>query len=473
MHDVLIVGAGPVGLMLASELALQGARPLVVERLAAPTGLSKALGVQGRGVELLEARGLLPRFPQDRPAGLGLHFSGIPLDVTRLPKRRPSFLFVPQARTEAILEARARELGVEIRRGHELAALDESADGVRARLTTTAGEVTLTARFVVGCDGGRSTVRKLLGIDFPGSEPTMLWRMADVRLPGAAIGPGGIILPGGAPAPLGVGVPLEDGYFRITSREPFAAGFERETPMTLDEFSASVERSHGIRLAMTEPRWLTRFTDSSRQAVSYRKGSVFLAGDACHTHLPAGGPGISTGINDAANLAWKLGAALQGWAPPSLLDTYHAERHAAGARVLLHTRAQAALMTPTANVQAMRMLLAELMQLPSALTHVADLVQGIDVRYAAGAHPAVGRWTPVPVEQQRARPLLLDGSREHVASGWARPWRDRIEMRAFAHETLAALLIRPDGYVAWAADREALDRSDFEAAARAWFGEPR
>lgn len=493
-HDVIIVGAGPVGLMLACELRLQGVLPVILERLSKPTGLSKALALQGRGVDLLDARGQLERFGVEGKLVIGLpHFAGIPLDVGRLRGRPPKFLFIQQARTEALLEQWAGELGVEVRRGHEVVGLEQDDAGVTVHIRSDAGERSLRARYLVGCDGGKSFVRQRAGIDFPGAPPTLLARLGDVKLSVERDAAGQIVLPDGTRAPFRLGVPLGDGYCRVTTLEPYPEGFDRDAPMTLDELGASVRRSFGIDLEMREPRWLSRFTDASHQAATYRAGRVFVAGDAAHVHLPAGGPGISTGINDAANLGWKLGAEIQGWAPRGLLDTYHAERHPVGARVLLHTRAQGALMTPSVHIAALRELLGEMLQQEQALRFITDVLQGADTRYDMGdaePHPLVGGWVPdtsivtaagarrLPELLRAARGVLVLFSKRDDLHELTAGWSGRVDVvggtSAPGDEGIDALLVRPDGHVAWAASRPAgaEARAGLSRALVRWFGEP-
>jgi 2-polyprenyl-6-methoxyphenol hydroxylase-like FAD-dependent oxidoreductase len=379
-----------------------------------------------------------------------------------------------------LLAERAHELGVEVRPGQALTALEQDADGVHLTVKSAEGEQHLHARFVVGCDGAHSTVREMAGIDFPGTAPTRLLRLGDVKIPGM-IEDQATWRDGRPPFPL-----LDDGFFRVISVEAYPVGFDREAAMTLEELRESVRRTFGKDVPMTEARWLSRFTDASRQADRYRAGRVILAGDAAHVHLPAGGPGLSTGLGDAANLGWKLAAESQGWAAPGLLDSYHAERHPAGARVLMHTRAQGALMSGGEQVSALRQLFAELMQDDQTLRRLVDLVQGNDVRYAMGdegdAHPLTGGWAPdlplvtergplrLPALMHKARGVLLDLNDDSELRGRAAPWRDRIDVVTAQCPTGApadALLVRPDGYVAWAGTA----KDELSRALRRWFGD--
>lgn len=482
--DVVIAGAGPTGLMLACELQLAGIRPTVLERLARPAGLSKALALVGRAVDTLDYRGLLGRF-QGQAAPVipnAAHFALIPLDLTKAGDLGLRGIFVQQAATEEILDRYARELGVHVWRGGELTALAQDADGVRVQFTGPDGAGTLHARYLVGCDGGASTVRQQAGIDFPGLAPAMLLRLGDVTLE-----PG--ITPADLPdlrVPL---IPLGAGYYRVITTEPYSADLNRHAPMTLEELRASIRRVNGRDLPITGTRWVSRFTDASRQAACYRAGRVLVAGDAAHIHLPAGGPGLNTGLQDAVNLGWKLAAQIQGWAPPSLLDSYHRERHAEGERVLLHTRAQGALAGAAADgrIAALREIVARLLQYQQPLRHLVSLMYGLDTRYDTGTadpHPLAGRWAPnlaltapggetsVAELLHAGRGILLDLTPDRRFARTGHGWRDRIDIRAAQcpGPPAPALLIRPDGYVAWAADDHARDTSTLRDALATWFG---
>lgn len=484
--DVVIAGAGPAGLMLACELRLAGVRPIVLERLTEPTGLSKALAVVGRSVDTLDYRGLLERFRARAAVAIpdAAHFALIPLDLSKLGDLGLRGVFIQQAATEDILRDYAHELGVQIRAGCELTALHQDSDGVNVQINGPQGHDQLRARFVVGCDGGASAVRKQAGIDFPGLPPTVLLRLGDVTLEGD-------LTPAEIPdvrVPL---IPLGAGFYRVITTEPYPAGLDRDTPMTLDELRASIRRANGRDLPISGTRWVSRFTDSSRQAARYRAGRVLLAGDAAHVHLPAGGPGLNTGLQDAVNLGWKLAAEVRGWAPPGLLDTYHTERHADGERVLLHTRAQGALVGSAGDgrVAALRELLRQLLQYEQPLRHLVSLMYGLGTRYDTGTanpHPMAGRWAPdlalttsagassVAELLRPARGVLLDLTENGSLAGNGHGWKDRLDIIT-AHCTAppaAALLIRPDGYVAWAAPPGSPDRDGLHHALTTWFGAP-
>lgn len=486
IEDVVIVGAGPTGLMLACELRLAGCRPLVIERLPAPTGLSKALTISGRAIDLLAHRGLLARFRAAESPHTGsmarlFHFGGIPINLEDLAGEAPKFVFVLQATTERLLAERASELGVEVRRGYEVTGLAQTEDGVHLTVHTTTGVQSLDARFVVGCDGAQSVVRELAGIAFTGTPPTRLLRLGDVKL-AADVGDHGGWRDGRAPF-----VPLGDGYVRVIATEPYPADFDRSTAMTLEELTESVRRSTGKDVRFSEARWLSRFTDASRQADRYRAGRVFVAGDAAHVQLPAGGPGLSTGLNDAVNLGWKLAAELHHRAPPGLLDSYHAERHPAAARVLMHTRAQGLILTAGEHSRAMREVFTELMADEPVRRRLVDMLQGYDVHYAMGSesdpHPLVGRFVPdlslvdgrgelhVADLMHDARGLLLDLGDDPALREQARGWSERVDVVTAtcpSGGSANALLIRPDGYVAWAgASPLGLERT-----LQRWFGTP-
>ena len=484
--DVVIAGGGPTGLMLACELRLAGLRPVVLERLTEPTGLSKALALVGRSVDVLDYRGLLGRFRARAAVAIpgAAHFALIPLDLSKLGDLGLRGVFIQQAATEEILRGYARELDVEIRAGCELTAMHQDADGVDVEYDGPRGRGRLRARFLVGCDGGASTVRKQAGIDFPGLAPTVLLRLGDVTLEGD-------LTPDQIPDVLVPLIPLGAGFYRVITTEPYPAGLDRDAPMTLDELRASIRRVNGRDLPISGTRWVSRFTDSSRQAARYRAGRVLLAGDAAHIHLPAGGPGLNTGLLDAVNLGWKLAAEVRGLAPPGLLDSYHTERHADGERVLLHTRAQGALMGAAADgrVAALREVVAQLLQYEQPLRHLVGLMYGLDTRYDTGTGnppPIAGQWAPdlalttpdgastVAELLRPARGVLLDLTGNGSLAGDGQPWKDRVNIITAncAAPPAAALLIRPDGYVAWAASAGGQDSQGLRQALTTWFGAP-
>src|SRR5262245_32068317 len=494
--DVVVAGGGPAGLMLASELRLGGTAPIVLERLPAPTGLSKALALVGRVVQTLDYRGLLERFDAGFVPAAAFsrfaHLGGIPLDVSRLPDAAPpgpypGLLPVVQAQVEQMLEARARELGADVRRGHELVGLSQNQDAVSVEVRGPDGTYRLRASYLVGCDGAHSLVRKQAGIGFPGTPPTQLHWLGEVTLSAADLGrlPQGILR---TATGLFTVAPLGEGAHRVVVSEWSQPPEHVDTAPTIEELRAAVRRVAGIDLEMRQPRWLSRFTDAARQADRYRAGRVLLAGDAAHIQLPAGGPGMSNALQDVVNLGWKLAAQITGWAPAGLLDSYHGERHPVAERMLSFVRAQGVLLSPGEHVTALRQLMSDLLTHEQTLGYVVDRLLGLDVRYqlagdGESAHPLVGGWAPdLPLRadggdtrlgtlMHGARPVLLDLS----ADGWLRAaaagWTDRLQMTvARSDEPLDGILVRPDGYVAWAAAAGDHNADGLRHALQTWFG---
>jgi 2-polyprenyl-6-methoxyphenol hydroxylase-like FAD-dependent oxidoreductase len=495
--DVVVAGGGPAGLLLASELRLGGAEPVVLERLPVPTGLSKALALVGRVVQALDYRGLLDRLDAGSVPVAAYsrfaHLGGIPLDVSRLIDAAPPGYFpapVParQAQVEAVLEARARELGADVRRGHELAGLTQDQEAVTVEVRGPQGIYRLRARYLVGCDGARSLVRKWAGIGFPGTAPTQLHWLGEVTLAEADLARLPQRIERTATGMFTV-VPLGDGVHRIVVSEwtQSPEQVDRDTPPAIEELRAAVRRVAGIDLAMRQPRWLSRFTDAARQANRYRSGRVLLAGDAAHIQLPAGGPGMSNALQDVLNLGWKLAAQVKGWAPPGLLDSYHAERHPAAERMLSFVRAQGVLLSPGEHVTALRELISELLDYEQPLRYIVDRLLGLDIRYEMGnagapAHPLTGGWAPdlslrsdrgairLAMLLHRARPVLLDLSADGWPQAAAAGWTDRIQLTtARSDQPLDGLLVRPDGYVASAAAGHR-DTDGLRQALQTWFG---
>ncbi|MFI7414688.1 FAD-dependent monooxygenase [Streptomyces sp. NPDC049627] len=470
--DVIVVGAGPTGLMLAGELRLGGARVVVVEKLAEPTGQSRGLGFTARAMEVFDQRGLLPRFGGLEKSPMG-HFGGVQFDYTVLEDAHFGARGVPQSQTEAVLEEWAGELGADIRRGWELTKLAEDADGVEIVAATPEGEQRVRGAYLVGCDGGQSVVRKAAGFDFPGLPATRRMYLADVT--GCDIRPRflGERLDNG----MVMAAPLAPGVDRIIVCEDGTPAGDRPQAVEFDEVAAAWERITGESLAGGGADWVSSFTDATRQVSAYRKGRVLLAGDAAHVHLPAGGQGLSTGVQDAVNLGWKLAAVARGDMPDALLDSYHDERHPVGARLLMNTRAQGMIFLGGAEADPVRKVFGELMELTEVRRRLAGVVSHLDITYdfgsAPGAHPLVGRRLPprplrladgtqttTTALLHPARGVLLDladdaGLRERAA-GWA----DRIPVVTATPETpevfsgATALLVRPDGHVAWAAGGE-------------------
>ncbi|MEU7075688.1 SDR family oxidoreductase [Streptomyces narbonensis] len=482
--QVIVVGAGPVGLFLAGELRLAGADVVVLEQLTAPTTESRASTLHARTMEILDARGLLAPLGDvpNEPKG---HFGGIPLDLT-LPSPYPGQWKVPQTRIEELLGQWAKDLGADIRRGHEVTGLTVTEDHVEAEVRTAGGtREFFRAAFVVGCDGENSAVRRLGGFDFPGADAERELLRADVA---------GIDirnrrferLDGG----LAIAARRPDGVTRVMVHE-FGARPQGTQPGFAD-IADTWKRVTGEDISGGTPLWVNSFGDASRQAATYRASRLILAGDAAHQQMPIGGQALNLGLQDAANLGWKLAAQVTGRAPDGLLDSYHGERHAVGQEVLSNIRTQALLLLGSQQVDAVRQVFAELAEeSENVRAHLAGMVSGLDIRHdmGAGDHPLLGvrlpHWQLTTDEgpltsTEILRPgrgalLLLPGDHagrqevRTVAARWAGPVHT---VTATSHpEAVAgadALLVRPDGYIAWAGTGGA----DLERALDRWFGAP-
>lgn len=493
MIDVIIAGGGPTGVMLAAELRLHGVGVVVLESSAEPGEHARGLGLHVRSIEILDQRGLLDQFLEfGKKYPVGGSFGGIPLGAPMLDSAHSYILGIPQNVTERLLTGRALALGAEIRRGRRVIGLVQDDEAVTVDL---AGGEQLRARFLIGCDGGRSTVRKLLGVGFPG-EPSRIDRLL-VEV--------GIDASPEALAAVAAGVPTTQLAFGPAPCHPEAFRFvlrapdvpddhgSPAAPPTFEEFRQRLLDLAGTDLGVHSPRWLTRFGDATRLADRYRVGRVLLAGDAAHIHPPLGGQGLNLGIQDAVNLGWKLAAEVRGEAPPALLDSYQSERRPVAAGVLITTRAQTQLMEPGPGPRALRELVAELTQLPAVARHLVEKITAIDIRYDLGdPHPPVGRrLRDAHFEQQptgidarhlyglmhRCRGLLLDRTGSLSVAGWA----DRVDYLAVdgsavgsaaeflgGRADLPAVLVRPDGYVAWAGE----DQQELSGRLTRWFGQP-
>ncbi|WP_369780711.1 FAD-dependent monooxygenase [Streptomyces sp. R33] len=482
--------------MLACELRLAGVDVVVVERLAERTGESRAGGIHSRTLEVLDQRGILDRFlavGELQPVG---HFSGLYLDFDESESRHPYPLMILQSDIERLLEEWAAELGVQVRRSSEVSGIRQDEDGVTVELgTEQPAAATLRARYLVGCDGGRSTVRKLAGIDFPGTEATMTALIGDVELPDL---PEDYVWVRRCAGGDYSAIAFEPGWFRVITSEYDRVADRDETP-TFEQLRESLIRVAGTDFGMNSPRWVSRFNDAARQAAEYRVGRVLLAGDAAHIHFPAGGQGLNMGVQDAVNLGWKLASVVRGQAPESLLDSYHAERHPVGERVLHNTRAQSALARPGAQTDALREVFGSLMVFDDVNRHLRLMLTALDIRYPVDVdHPLAGRRVPdadlktpegtigVYDLLHAGRPVLLDLSGSAALAAVAGAWADRVDFVEARSEdgswpvpaidevpAPAAVLIRPDGHVAWATDDGVPDTSALRTALTTWFGPAR
>ncbi len=505
IHDVVIAGAGPVGLFLACELRLAGVSVLVLEQANDPRSPLKAapFGLRGLTAPTLEAfyrRDLLEDIQaaqrandaagvtkasahwmqqQRRPAG---HFAGIQffhedVDTSRwlyhLPSSAGVNLVVDMQSLETILAARATGMGAEIRRGVGVEDFTQMDDAVIVR----AGGEAVHTRWLVGCDGGRSTVRKVGGFEFVGTDPEFTGYSVEVELadPDA-------LKPGRTYTSTGMYTYAKPGVIAMADFDEGA--FHRTQPITLEHVQAVLRRVSGADVNLTALRLAATWTDRAYQATTYRRGRVLLAGDAAHVHSPLGGQGLNLGLGDAMNLGWKLAARIHGWAPAEFLDSYFVERHSEGARILDWSRAQVALMRPTPSTRALAAIIRDLIETRDGATYFAEKVWGMSLRYDLGdSHPLVGRSAPnieladgtrIGELMRSGRGLLLDFEPGAPLRTLAGHWRGRINYissQAQDRLRLMALLVRPDGFVAWASESAAEEEGILKAALR-WFGDP-
>lgn len=468
-ESVIVVGAGPVGLWLAAELALAGVPVLVVERRPEPRAYSRALGIHARTLEVFGMRGVVGHFLAEGLPLQDWHFGMLrsPIDLRSLDTDYPYLLALPQQRTEELLELHATDLGVSVLRNRAVVGLTQHDDFVSLHLDGSRGAGTLRADYVIGADGSGSAVRQFAGIDFPGTEPTTYGYLGDVMLD--APPPGQAVREHSAEGAL-IALPMGDGRYRIT-------GIDARHQHPGEEFSFEALRDITVRmlgtdLGMRDPSWLSRFSDRTNLANTYRSGRVLLAGDAAHLTWPAGSVGLNVGIQDAMNLGWKLAAVIQERADPGLLDTYHAERRPVGAALAQHSLAQGALINATSvSGQALRGWLSNIVDQHPAVGHaVAEELSGLDVRYPtddARAHSLVGRRVPdVPIDDggrnlftqmSCGRAVLMNiagtdwpKARIKLAKLGIPVVRPGAEWAAPDWSSLGALLVRPDGHVAWA-----------------------
>ncbi|HEX8865160.1 MAG TPA: FAD-dependent monooxygenase [Lentzea sp.] len=456
MFDVIVAGCGPTGAMLAAELRLHDVRVLVLEQEPEPaSSFVRVVSLHMRSLEIMAMRGLLDRLlERGRQRPVGGVFAGIPAPA---PKGLESayLLGIPQPVVNRVLEQHAVALGAEIRRGAAVTGLEQDDDGVTVSLASSLADERIRARYLVGCDGARSTVRKLLGVGFPGepSRNDMLMgelaasapqdeiaaKMAEIRATSPAFSFG----------------PFGDGVYRAVV--PCAAVSDDRTP-TLDDFKQELRRLAGTDFGVHSPRWMSRFGDATRLAERYRTGRVLLAGDAAHIHPPAGGQGLNLGVQDAVNLGWKLAAQIRGRAPADLLDTYHSERHPVAAAVLDNTRAQVALMS---GDPALRRLFTELLRFDEVNRHLIEKIIATDLRHDFGEGPdLLGRFLP-GLDLKQGRGLVLDRTGQLKTGRWS----DRVDLVA-EPDAEPSVLVRPDGHVAWVGE----DQQDLDDHLARWFG---
>lgn len=498
LYDVIIAGAGPVGLFLACELRMAGCSVLILEKAQHPHSPLKSLpfGLRGLSVPTIESfdrRGLLEPLKaraasRAKPAShwmqqqrrAGGHFAGIQffhdqIDATQWPYRLPGpigSIAADMESIEAVLAIRAETLGAEIRRGWSVEAFSQSMDRVTV---DTAGE-TVHGRWLVGCDGGRSSVRKAAGIGFTGTDPEFTGYSVQVELADAAL-----LAPGRHYTPSGMYTYAAPGTIAMVD---FDGGAAHRSELERDHVEAVLRRVSGVDVTVTALQLATTWTDRACQATNYRAGRVLLAGDAAHIHSPLGGQGLNLGLGDAVNLGWKLAATIRGDAPAGLLDSYSTERHPVGAQILDWSRAQVGLMRPGRSSRALEAIVRDLIDTPDGATYFAARVWGVSLRYdLGGGHPLLGRsaadfelanGTRLSELLRTGKGLLLDFGTQPSLQALASRWRGRINYVASEVRDrlgLIALLVRPDGIVAWAAEQAAGDEEASQAAER-WFGGP-
>ena len=482
-HAVVIAGGGPTGLMLAAELALLRVDVAIVERRASQDlAGSRAGGLHSRTIEVLDQRGIAERFLSQGKVMQVAGFAMIPLDISDFPTRHNYGLALWQNHIERILAAWVGELAVPIHREREVTGFAQDDTGVDVALSDGGS---LRALYLVGCDGGRSLIRKHAGIDFPGWDPSISYLIAEVAMTEEPAW-------GMRPDDRGINAlgKLDDGRrVRVVLNEPHVSQVDQPS---LNDLRKALVAVYGTDFGVHGVTWLSRFTDMARQAASYRAGRVLLAGDAAHVHAPTGGQGLNIGVQDAVNLGWKLAQVVKGISPESLLDTYQAERHPIGARVLKLTMAQTALMRGDARTKALHENMSELLKMDEPRKRYAGMMSGLDVRYDLGTgHPLLGRRMPdldlVTASGPRrvfgllhdARPMLLDLGDAGALDIASSPWADRVQKvdarfsGAWQLPVLGAVappsaaLIRPDGYVAWLGDGTDQGLRD---ALTTWFG---
>jgi 2-polyprenyl-6-methoxyphenol hydroxylase-like FAD-dependent oxidoreductase len=485
--DVIVVGAGPAGLLLAGDLAQAGVSCVVFERRSGRSAVTRAFTVYARTLEELDARGMADELAASgTPLAELRFFAGAAMDLSGLPSRFPYLLVTPQYETERVLEERARRVGADIRHGSEVTGLTQHPDGVQVQVRRDGNpDQVLHAGWIVGADGMHSTVRQAVGMPFPGRPVVRSVMLAEVRL---AQPPPDVLTVNSTGDAFALIAPFGDGWYRIIAWQRGNQPPE-DAPVALGEVREVTRQVFGSDYGMHDPRWMSRFQSDERQVPRYRDGRVLLAGDAAHVHSPAGGQGMNTGIQDAANLGWKLAATACGWAPPGLLDSYHAERHPVGRQVLRNSGALLRLFTlPPALVGARNVLALAATRIPFLARRLAGEISAVSIRYPAptGAHPLAGRRVAdLPLADGRRLYEALRGGRFLLAAGpGARPagaagaagavggYHDRVVTVTLARACGTVALVRPDAYIAWAAPSNAATAAQIRGCLARWCGSP-
>jgi 2-polyprenyl-6-methoxyphenol hydroxylase-like FAD-dependent oxidoreductase len=493
--DVAIAGAGPTGLLLAAELAMRGVQVIVLERNLERPGFVRAFNLNSRSLEILDRRGIVDRFLAEGPKVPFTHFAALdgPLSLASLDTDHPYVLGIPQTRTEALLEAHALECGAEIRWGHEVVDVEQDNNGVTIDLRCGENLSQLHAQWLVGCDGGRSTVRKLAAISFPGTVATRWALLGDVELED----PSSLSYGNHQTVRGSVFAIPRPGYVRVIVSQ-LTGPADPTSAVTLEEFHDAVAHVLGRHVSFVRPHWLTRFGNAARLAERYRSGRILLAGDAAHVHPPAGAQGLNVGLQDSFNLGWKLAAEIREGASENLLDSYHHERHALGEHLLMQTCAQTELGQTEERMQPVRGLFKSIARNEVVQRQLAEMVTGLDTRYDVADKDAMARWpwlgrlaanvsvivndnvTTLAALLRSGRHVLVTSQTPAEIDAQISGWKERLSMASFARgeptrewtSDVDAALIRPDGHLAWLATSHS-DVATLPVALERWLGPAR